>query len=61
MPTTLAQRLTAITDLFAWPLKASHYLELVNPLWSTHALQARVEAVWDETRDARTLDRKSVV
>ena len=44
-----------IADLFAWPLKASHYLELVNPLWTTHALQARVEAVWDETRDARTL------
>ena len=53
--TTLASRITAITDLFAWPLKTSHYLELVNPLWSTHRLQARVEAVWDETRDARTL------
>jgi stearoyl-CoA 9-desaturase NADPH oxidoreductase len=51
----LATRVTAVTDLFAWPLKTSHYLELVNPLWSTHALQARVEGVWDETRDARTL------
>lgn len=51
----LTAPLTAIGDLFAWPLKASHYLELVNPLWTTHALQARVEAVWDETRDARTL------
>jgi stearoyl-CoA 9-desaturase NADPH oxidoreductase len=52
---TLTSRITAITDLFAWPLKTSHYLELVNPLWTTHALQARVEQVWDETRDARTL------
>ncbi len=50
-----ASRVTALTDLFAWPLKTSHYLELVNPLWTTHALQARVEQVWDETRDARTL------
>jgi len=53
--TGLTARLGAIADLFAWPLKTSHYLELVNPLWTTHALQARVEAVWDETRDARTL------
>jgi len=51
----LGTRLAAVADSFAWPLKASHYLELVNPLWTTHALQARVEAVWDETRDARTL------
>jgi ferredoxin-NADP reductase len=51
----IAARLTALTDLFAWPLRTSHYLELVNPLWTTHALQARVEQVWDETRDARTL------
>lgn len=53
--TGFAARLGALADLFAWPLKASHYLELVNPLWATHALQARVESVWDETRDARTL------
>lgn len=45
----------AVTDALAWPLRTSHYLELVNPLWTTHALQARVEAVWDETADARTL------
>ena len=31
------------------------YIELVNPLWTTHKLQARVEAVWDETHDARTI------
>lgn len=52
---SLSDRLTAVTDLFAWPLKTSHYLELVNPLWTTHSLQARVENVWDETQDVRTL------
>lgn len=46
---------SAITDAFAYPLRTSHYLELVNPLWTTHALQARVVDVWDETADARTL------
>lgn len=50
--------LTRITDLFAYPLRTSHYVELVNPLWTTHQLQARVVAVWDETRDARTLTLK---
>lgn len=48
-------RMTALTDYFAWPLRTSHYLELVNPLWTTHKLQARVVDVWDETRDSRTL------
>ena len=48
-------RLSTITDYFAWPLRTSHYLELVNPLWTTHKLQARVVKVWDETKDARTL------
>jgi ferredoxin-NADP reductase len=52
---TLTSRLAAIADAFAFPLKASHYVELVNPLWTTHALQARIEAVWDETKDSRTL------
>jgi stearoyl-CoA 9-desaturase NADPH oxidoreductase len=51
----LQQAAAAVGDALAWPLRASHYLELVNPLWSTHALQARVEAVTDETADARTL------
>ncbi|HEX5661259.1 MAG TPA: FAD-binding oxidoreductase, partial [Polyangiales bacterium] len=51
----LRQAATSVGDAFAWPLRASHYLELVNPLWSTHALQARIESVWDETADARTL------
>src|SRR5436190_6060158 len=52
---SLGSMVTKVTDLFAWPLKTSHYLELVNSLWTTHALQARVEKVWDETRDALTL------
>jgi stearoyl-CoA 9-desaturase NADPH oxidoreductase len=47
--------LSALTDLFASPLRASHYLELVNPRWTTHKLQARVVGVWDETASARTL------
>jgi ferredoxin-NADP reductase len=51
---TLWSRIEAVTDWFAWPLRTSHYVELVNPLWASHALQARVEKVWDETRDART-------
>jgi stearoyl-CoA 9-desaturase NADPH oxidoreductase len=51
----IASAASAVGDAFAWPLRTSHYLELVNPLWSTHALQARVEAVWDETADSRTL------
>ena len=52
---SLWSRIEAITDYFAWPLRTSHYVELVNPLWATHALQARVVKVWDETKDARTL------
>lgn len=51
----LSQRLSAITDLFAWPLKASHYAELLNPTWSRHRLQARVAALHAETADTRTL------
>lgn len=47
--------LARVTDLFASPLRTSHYLELVNPLWGTHTLQARVVDVWDETATARTL------
>lgn len=47
--------LKQVIDLFATPLTAAHYVELVNPLWSSRRLQARVEDVRDETRDARTL------
>jgi stearoyl-CoA 9-desaturase NADPH oxidoreductase len=52
---SLLSRIAAVTDLFAYPLRTSHYVELVNPLWTTHKLQARVVKVWDETKDARTL------
>ncbi len=53
--TSVLSRLTGLTDLFASPLRTSHYLELVNPLWATHQLKARVVSVWDETASARTL------
>ncbi|CAN7263026.1 ferredoxin reductase [Pseudoduganella sp. LjRoot289] len=41
--------------MFAYPLRHSHYLELVNPLWTRHALMARVVSVRQETPDSRTL------
>ncbi|REH36653.1 ferredoxin-NADP reductase [Paraperlucidibaca baekdonensis] len=56
-PTLTSQLMRAI-DSFAFPLRTSHYVELVNPLWSTSKLQARVIKVWDETKDARTLTLK---
>lgn len=52
---SLLGRFAAVADLFTYPLRASHYVELVNPLWASHALQARIVDVWDETKDARTL------
>jgi len=51
----LGSRLAAVVDPFASPLRTSHYLELVNPLWGTHRRRARVVSVWDETPTARTL------
>lgn len=51
-------RLRALADLYTYPLRVSHYAELVNPLWTTHVLQARIVQVWDETKDARTLTLK---
>lgn len=51
----IKERVTEVVDAFASPLRASHYVELVNPLWSSHRLQARVEEVRDETPDARTI------
>lgn len=53
--TTWRQRLTGVLDMFAYPLRTSHYVELVNPLWSTYQMQAQVVDVWDETKDARTI------
>lgn len=52
---TARRRFGYFVDMFAYPLRLSHYLELINPLWTQHALQARVIQVWDETRDARTI------
>jgi ferredoxin-NADP reductase len=54
-PQSLLSKLVDVASLIATPLRPSHYLELVNPLWTTHKLQAKVEKVWDETRDSRTL------
>jgi ferredoxin-NADP reductase len=51
----LRARLSGLADRFAWPLQASHYLELLNPRWTSHALHASVEAHCDETHDVRTL------
>lgn len=53
--TSIRNALTGLADMFAYPLRHSHYLELVNPLWTNHALMARVERVLDETADTRTL------
>ncbi len=47
-----------ISDAFAFPLKLSHYVELVNPLWTSHDMQARIVKVWDETATARTITLK---
>ncbi len=52
---SLQARLSSLADRFAWPLQASHYLELLNPRWTTHALHASVEACCNETPDVRTL------
>jgi len=55
MTATFWSRLGDVASLVATPLAPSHYLELVNPLWSTHKLEARIEDVHDETADARSL------
>jgi ferredoxin-NADP reductase len=53
--TSLWSRLADIAGLVATPLAPSHYVALVSPLAATHTRLARVEAVHDETPDARTL------
>lgn len=55
---SLMEQVMRVVDSFAFPLRTSHYVELVNPLWSTHKMQARVVKVWDETKDARTITLK---
>ncbi len=51
----LRERVAALLDAFAWPLRASDYLALFRPLRSTRELLARVEQVIEETAEARTL------
>ena len=53
--TSIRTAITTLADMFAYPLRHSHYLELVNPLWTEHVLMARVVDVWDDTADTRTL------
>ena len=48
-------RIADVASLATTPLAPSHYIELVSPLRTTHALNARVEAVGDEAGGARTL------
>lgn len=48
-------RVKTVVDLFATPLTAAHYVELLNPLWSARRLHARVVDVIDETADSRTI------
>lgn len=47
--------LGALADRLVYPLRVSHYLELLRPRWATHVRWARVQAVRDETDEARTL------
>lgn len=54
-PAAFAARIAGLADRFAWPVQTSHYLGLLNPRWTTHALHAHVEALRNETRDVRTL------
>jgi len=49
------RKFSQFVDMFAYPLRLSHYLELINPLWTKHSLQAKVVKVWDETKDSRTI------
>ena len=53
--TSIRTAITSLADMFAYPLRHAHYLELVNPLWTEHVLKARVVSVWDDTADTRTL------
>jgi ferredoxin-NADP reductase len=53
--TAVWRRFADIAALVATPLVPSHYIALVNPLAATHTRHARVEAVVDETPNARTL------
>jgi ferredoxin-NADP reductase len=47
--------LSSLVDMFTYPLRHTHYLELVNPLWNRQVLKAKVVAILDDTADTRTL------
>lgn len=49
------RQISRFVDMFAYPLSASHYVELINPLWSRRSLRAKVVKLWDETKDSRTI------
>lgn len=53
--TPIRTALPHLADMFTYPLRHSHYLALLNPLWTRHVCMAQVESVWDETADTRTL------
>ncbi|MBM4252806.1 MAG: 2Fe-2S iron-sulfur cluster binding domain-containing protein [Deltaproteobacteria bacterium] len=52
---SLGQKMKWVLDSYFTPLTSSHYIELLNPLWADHQLHAKVVAVIDETKTARTL------
>lgn len=49
------RRVLGLLRLFTSPLLPDHYLELVNPLWSTRELRGRIEQVERETPNAVTV------
>jgi ferredoxin-NADP reductase len=51
----MARQLRGAARSLTTPLLPDDYLGLLNPLWSTRELRARVEAVHPETADAATL------
>lgn len=54
-PVTGRRRLAQVAGFLTTPLLPEDYLGLVNPLWSTHELCGRIEAVHPETADAATI------
>ncbi|MGN6607587.1 MAG: ferredoxin reductase [Jatrophihabitans sp.] len=54
VPKLAARALSAIQG-WTTPLIPSDYLELINPMWSTKELKARVVAVRPETHDTATI------
>jgi stearoyl-CoA 9-desaturase NADPH oxidoreductase len=44
-----------VASVFTSPLELDHYVELVNPRWTSRELRGRVERVEERTRDAKTI------